>query len=534
MRGWILAAGLACMAPAVAKEKPQVAAELVGTNGFVFVEAPKGGLGGLHVRRLAGGDGASIATPVGTPSVPAAEQFGYWLPPGRYKVTGWSRYRQEDGPEFEVEAGRVTDLGSVVPVNLGGYEIVLLPVRHQENEKDLEIAISPFKSLLKNSEPIRWNAAVVPAPAVIGQPSSGLGLIADLLLAYDHKVNKPSTLKRLKDEKDPKAFLQIARTVTPPLQDEPALAPDGTAWFPADLGTLRRRTPDGHWDSVNIDTLRQILAVEYDQGRLLTGSDDGHIRLSTDNGAHWSELKTLAPLESIIDIDHGDGTWIAVTTGKYEDPNAPRGSGLVVAMPDTQSVHMRVYLGKRADLSDMSLSKEFTLTPKDQIGWLGARGQLVNGRYYVNAGNALERLDIASGAWAAITPGDRVSTHYVDPKSGTLSAFWSQGAFSKVYLSADGGDHWNRIGRPSYVILDVQMDAPNRGWASRMNMGAFSGTWETYSYIQPKDDWDKSGEAPFSCRPMRYSGDAAPICITTGASIFGLHDGKWEVEFSAN
>ncbi|MBS0225710.1 MAG: hypothetical protein JSS25_05140 [Proteobacteria bacterium] len=522
------------MGSAAAKEKPQVAADLAGTHGFVFVEAPKGGLGALYVKSLASGDGAIISTPVGAPTKPAAEQFGYWLLPGRYKVTGWPNHPQADGPEFEVEAGRVTDLGSMVPVNLGGYEVVLLPVRHPENENDLETAIAPIKALLKNPEPIRWNASSVPAPATTGQRASGLGLIADLLLAYDHKVNKPSTIQHLKDEKDPKAFLQIARTVMPPLQDEPALAPDGTAWFPADLGTLRRRTPDGHWDSVNIDTLRQILAVEYDQGRLLAGSDDGHIRLSSDNGAHWSELKTLAPLESVIDIDHGDGTWIVVTTEKFSDPNAPRGGGLVAAMPGTQSVHMRMYSGKRDDLSDLALSKEFTLTPKDQIGWMGARGQLFNGKYYVNAGNALERLDITSGTWTLITPGDRVSTHYVDPKTGTLSAFWSQGAFSKVFLSMDGGDHWNQIGRPSYVIIDVQMNAPDRGWASRMNMGAFSGTWETYSFVQSKNDWDKTGEAPFSCRPMRYSADTAPICITTGASILGLHDGKWEVEFSAN
>lgn len=405
MRKFVWMLGLALAMPGWAKEVAQVPSELVATHGFVHVHAPKGGLVRMSVKPVGGGQGAVIDKPLGSSDRLAEEAFGYWLPAGRYHVIGWGNHRQDDGPVFEVQARRVTDLGGFVPVNVGGYELVLLPVRHAEDASALETAIAPFRTLLASTEPLRPQVANVPTAVAVSQPSSGLGLIADLLLAYDRKLNKPSTLQRLKDARDPAEFLRLARTVVPPLQDEPAIAPDGTAWFPADLGQLRRRSPQGQWDNLGIDTLRQILAVEYDNGRLVVGSDDGQLRASDDGGHAWKQLRSLGAGESVIDID-------------------------------------------------------------------------------------------------------RVGT--------------------------DGGTQWIQIGRPPYVINDVQMDAPDRGWASRWNANAFSGVWETYGYVPARKDWAKTGEAPPGCRPMRYATDAPVLCITTGASIFGLHEGKWEVEFSAN
>lgn len=110
---------------------------------------------------------------------------------------------------------------------------------------------------------------------------------------------------------------------------------------------------------------------------------------------------------------------------------------------------------------------------------------------------------------------------------------WAQGAFSKVHVSSDRGANWAQIGRPPYIINDVQMDAADRGWASRWNMNAFSGVWETYAFVPAKNDWDKSGEAPFNCRLMRIAPDVPVLCFAPDANILGLHAGKWEVEFSA-
>lgn len=533
MRSILFAMSLMLALPATAKEKPQVAAELASTHGYVYAAFPKGGGEAFTVTPVAGGKDLLIDTVAAATSLPAANAFAKWLPTGRYRIKSWGAYAWPNGPEFDVQAGRVTDLGELMPVNVGGYQFVVVPVPHPEHAGSLAAALAPIAAVLKDPAPVPYTMTSVSAPITIHQKSTGLGLIADLLVARDRKVNKPSTQKALIAAKDPKEFLRLLRGITPPLQDEPARLADGTLFFPADLGQLRKRMPEGEWSSLGMDTLRQILAVEHANGRLVAGSDDGHLRASRDGGATWEALKSLGRLESIIDIDHADGTWIVTSTEKFEDANAPRGSGLIAAAKGTPSVRLRVYVGHAEDLADLAVSREFILAPKDQVGWLSARGQLVDGRYYILAGTALQRLDLASGQWSAITPGPRISSHRVDPTTGVVSALWSQGAFSTLYVSSNHGDTWTQVGRPPYIIYDVQMDSADRGWASRWNMNSFSGVWETYTFVPAKNDWDKSGYAPFNCRLMRIAPDVPVLCLAPDASILGLHDGKWEAEFSA-
>lgn len=533
VRAIVFAMSLMLALPATAGDMPQVPAQLAPTHGYVYVAFPKGGGDALTVSPLAGGKDLLIDTVAPVTSLPAANAFAKWLPAGRYRVKAWGAYAWSDGPEFDVQAGRPTDLGELMPVNVGGYQFVVVPVRHPEHAGSLAAALAPIAGVLKDPTPLRYMIASVSAPITIHQKSTGMGLIADLLVARDRKINKPSTQKALIAARDPDAFLHLLRGITPPLQDEPARLADGTLFFPADLGQLRKRTPDGEWSSLGIDTLRQVLAVESANDRLVAGSDDGHLRASRDGGATWTALKSLGRLESIIDIDHADGTWVVTSTEKFEDPNAPRGSGLIAAAKGTPSVRLRVYVGHGEDLADLAVAKTFTLAPKDQVGWLGAHGQLVDGRYYLLAGTGLQRLDLATGQWSAITPGPRISSHRVDPSTGVVSGLWSQGAFSKLYVSSNHGDTWTQIGRPPYVIHDVQMDGVDRGWASRWNINSFGGTWETYTFVPAKNDWDRSGEAPFNCRLMRIAADIPVLCFAPDASILGLHDGKWEAEFSA-
>lgn len=526
-------AGLLLMSPVAAKEKPQVASDLAPTHGFVYIGFPKGGWSAVQARPVDGGEPINIDTPVAAAPMPGALAFGRWLPAGRYRLGSWEAMKWTNGPEFEVQAGRVTDLGGFVPINIGGYQMVVAPVRHAEDAGDLALATAEIGPLLKNPDPIVVETHVVSQAMTISQPGTGLGLIADLLLAYDRKKNKPSTQEQLKAIGSPVEFLRVARTVVPPLQDEPAILPDGTLYFPSDLGQLRRRGADGEWSNVGIDTLRQILAVEYADGRLVAGSDNGRLRLSEDDGKTWTELKALRSKESIIDIDHADGVWIVTTTEQFLDPKAPRVMGLPSALTPL-SVRMRVYTGHSGDFADLTLSREFVLTPKDQLGWMGARGQTFAGDYYLLVPPNLQRMSLSTGAWTQVTPGARIGSHRVDPHTGTLTGLWSQGAFSKIYVSTDRGDHWTQIDRPPYVITDVQMENDVQGWASRWNADAFGGKWEVWSFVPGKSDWAKSGEAPFNCRPMRIAPDRPVICIANDASIFGLHDGEWSVEFSAH
>lgn len=535
MRYTALVIGTLLAMPVMAKPKPQSPAQLAETHGYTYVGFSKGGAASLAVKPVDGREDILISEKAPAAPVPGAQGFAQWLPAGRYRITAFNGMAWDNGPEFDVQPGRMTNLGDHVPVNVGGYEFVLVPMHTADSEAAVSAAAQPIAQYLKDAAPIRLETPHVSPALKQGQPPTGLGLVADLLLAYDRKRNKPSTMARLKATQNPTEFLKIVRTIVPPLQDEPARLADGSLFFPAEFGQLRKRDANGEWSSVGMDTLRSIVSVEHAGGRLLAGSDDGVIRASADNGASWSELKAFPRLESVIDIDHADGHWLVITTERFDDPDAPRSGGLLAAAPGTPSVHLRVYTGRSDDLADLALSKQFTMTPRDQIGWFGARGQLVGGRYYVTVAPSLQRLDLESGQWTAITPPGKakVGSHRVDPDTGVLTALWSQGAFSKVFVSADHGTSWKQIGRPPYVIQDVQMDSAEAGWASRWNMDAFGGRWETHAFAPTKNDWTKTGEAPFNCRPMRVAKELPLICISNDASLFALQDGEWQVEFSA-
>ncbi len=535
MRSWMLAVVVLSAVPCIASGASKDPAKLVATHGYAYMSFSKGGQDTLAVSPVGSKSEIRISMAADVPAVAKMQAIGDWLPAGSYRITGWGGLKWKNGPTFEIKPGRVTDLGDYVAVDVGGYNTVMLPIAHASRQDAVAAASRIFASQLVDPAPIPMDMAMS-SPMERAYVGSGLGLVGDLLIAHDRRVNKPSTINALLSARDPDAFLRLARTVTLPVQDEPASLPDGTLYFPADFGQLRKRTPDGHWSNVGMDTLRQITSVEADDGRLVAGSDDGHIRESRDGGATWMELVALGSKQSVLDIDHTDGYWV-VTTLENTDPfkeGAIRVPNPILNMPFVpRTVRLRILVARADDLADLKPSREFAMDINEMWAWPGPQGQLVNGDYYVLAGNTPQRLNLASGQWKAIPPRARTSTLRVNPTTGVVSALWGQGAFSKVYYSTDKGDTWQQIGRPPYVIWDVQMDTATSGWASRWNMNAFGGDWELYSFSSQKNDWDHVGDAPFNCRPMRVSTQAPVFCMTRDSSIFSLRDGKWSVEFSA-
>ena len=280
---------------------------------------------------------------------------------------------------------------------------------------------------------------------------------------------------------------------------------------------------DGSWGDIGIDTLRKISAVEYANKTLVTGSEDGFIRASNDGGATWTILKSFGAAESILDIDHEAGNWIVTTAHSVAFNN-------LYGTPDLLSV----YIAHTEDLSDLKKSRDFQLGGKVLLNADMLTGQLVRGKYYINTVHELHIFDAQTQQWKSITPPAPISRHRVNPKTGVIALLRSAGLASKIHISNDGGENWKLIGRPPYVLIDVQFDAMDKGYASRWNMNAMSGAWEIYSYDAAINDWKKVSEAPFNCRPMRISSEIPLLCFATNGSIYRQKGLDWSLEFSTS
>lgn len=527
MRFFYLSVGL-LWAASVSAAKPvaQAPAQLAATHGYVYVNYPKGS--GIRL-------GVAVSTSVKSTAAGAREElldersdkgknaYGRWLAPGQYRIARWDRYEWGEYTDFEVQAGRVTDLGSLVPINIGGYEVVVLPLRPTENAHDIDAALTEFKPYLVSTQPLRWQPQTPPKPFELVMPGTGQGVIVNLMLAYDRKVNKPSVIGKLKAAQSNEEFLRLVRSVTPPLADEAALGEDSTLYFGADYGQIRVRRADGEWSGMGIDTLRKISAVERMDKSLLAGSEDGVLRRSDDQGATWSVLKTFGSDEAVIDIDRQSSYWL-VTTGR-QVPFLP---GLPPAFN-----RITVYVARRDDLADLSVVGEFPIDLKKGVYWPGPMPQSWGGSYYLGLVNEMRRLDLQSMQWKTISTPRAFHAFRIDAKTGTIAMLSGGGAFTKIFVSSDFGDHWEQVGRPPYTVTDVQFDTADSGYASRWNMNAFSGVWELYSFDPKIDDWHKVSEAPFNCTPRRVSPQFPLLCVASDGSVLSQQGSQWVVEASA-
>ncbi|QWP76652.1 hypothetical protein J5226_24260 [Lysobacter sp. K5869] len=511
-----------------AKPEPQVAAQLARSHGYVYVNTPKGSgprpgvSGSLSVVAAATGAREEL---LDARADRGKNAFGRWLAPGRYRIARWNGSQWGEYPEFEVQAGRVTDLGSLVPINLGGYEMVMLPLRPAENAHDIDAALTEFGALLSSPEPLRWQPQTPPRPIALSQPGTGLGLIADLLMAYDRKVNKPSVIGRLKSAKSNDEFLSLARSVAPPSSDKAAVGADSTLYFGADLGQIRVRGADGRWSGIGIDTLRKITAVARVDDALLAGSDDGLVRRSDDRGATWSVLQSFGADEAVLDIDRQASRWLIVTGRQVPSPQP--------GLPPTMD-RITVRVASNDDLKDARTVGEFPIDIGKTFGaWPGPMPQAHGGAYFIGLIDQLRRLDLATMQWKTVSPPKPFFSFRVDAKSGIVAVLSGGGAFTKIFVSSDHGESWKKVGRPPYTVTDVQFDSADSGYASRWNMNAFSGVWELYRYEPKIDDWRQVSEAPFNCKPKRVSAQFPLLCVASDGSVLSQQGTQWAVEASA-
>lgn len=306
----ILTAGLAVLLAgcATAPEPPQSPAELRSTHGFLRASLATGKdkPEPLKLRRISDG----ITVKLQAQPAHGRWSVGLWLPEGEYEFPSLVQANGQKYSPIRVERGRVTDLGAVLDLQVGGYEYLTVAIDHPEASADLDAALRELQPHLSNMEPLKWSTPSPPKPQTIPTPTSSLGLVADLLLAFERHVNKPPLRERLKEAKTASEAYRLALTGIAPDTDEPGIDAAGALYFGGALGQIRRRSPNGEWTSLDTGTLESITAVEVDGNRLMAGTSSGTIRVSDDGGVTWRRLVTLDVGLPVVDIDRVGLRWI--------------------------------------------------------------------------------------------------------------------------------------------------------------------------------------------------------------------------------
>jgi hypothetical protein len=501
----------------------QAPAELKGTHGFVHVSLPKGGTAEvIRLKSLASGEEHRLQRQA--EHGPTA--YGLWVPAGEYHLAEILERSGAPYAPITVSRGQLTDLGGLVRIEIGGYESVLLPVRHAELAAELQKASTALQPHLAAGQPIEWRPSAPPMANRQSVQPSGFGLIVDLITEYDRHRNKPPLNVQLKQARTIDEFYRGAVATMPPQTDEPAGDASGNLYYGADLGQIRMRARDGQWSSLDTGTLQTITAVEVSGRALVAGTSRGEIRVSED-GRTWRRAAVVAEDESVVDIDRVGDRWIVVTARVTSQPAPPTAGGQFQTTD-----HVKVYSSTAADLGGLALLREIPLTDKVfLLRGMTPRGQGHGGTYYVSSVGELLKLDLATLQWStAANPGHGLHGFHV-AKSGLITAYRQQGVFSKLSLSTDQGASWRPAETPPYVFYDILFDAPDKGVATRFAMGAFSAAIEFLEYDAGQNKWQKTHEAPQGCvRLLRDADNMQRFCLTSGNSILNRVGGKWIVE----
>ncbi|MBN3728290.1 sialidase family protein [Burkholderia sp. Ac-20379] len=496
--------------------------QLAATHGYVYVSFPKeSSISPVKLESLKDGSTFLLQMRHGVDSNGA----GLWVPAGEYKLAEWGSYELQGYPTISVREGRITDLGGLVQLPIGGYKFVVLPVRSEEFSADLKIIEGEYKSVLHPGKNIEWNVREMPASIETKNQSLYWSLILDLLLEYERYVRKPAIREQLADAKTVSEFLKLWKSAAPPLTEKNEHDVSANMYFGADVGQVRVRSPRGEWSALDTGSFHEVTAVKVTEQALVTGYDNGAIRISKDGGISWRTVAALGSDSRIMDIDRRGNHWlVAVARGVVNGPIWKEFSRVEVYHSDLDDLQGLV------KIKQIDRGKELKSLDKFEV-WADS----ANDFYYVGTSSQLLRMSLSTMTWNSISPPSVLTGFHASSTSGELTAFLARGVFSKLYLSNDNGETWAANTTPPYAFSDIRFDNLDEGWAVRWNSGLIVAAMELRRFDREKNAWEAVTEAPAGCRHMLPDVAGHPrFCITEGGSIIGYTNSKWMVEYSVN
>lgn len=440
--------------------------------------------------------------------------YGIWLPAGKYKLVGLG-----DGRPllFEVKPGYVTDLGHFITFNLGGYKYVTIPY-HDVTFQEVREKLFDESQYFSKAKYLRWNIKEVPEIQEQRESSTGLGLIADIMMAYDRKVNKPSIIKQLIDTKDPEEFLKFAKRIALIKNYKPTSDQNGNLYYASSYGQIRKRDTDGQWSSIDTGVLRDTLAVEFDGNQFVVAYNNGTFSVSEDLGATWKQY-TSPIRDEIYAIERVDSGWVIASRTSYE------------YFRETDKQAIKLYLTK--DFNEYELFQESDLGSTYLHFMSPLKVRSVGSKLYYHDGSGVTVHDFQTNKSMQLDLDFIVTGFNISEDHSTIVVYNGATFYSEVSISGDFLNY-KKIAEPSTYVTNIYFDTLDDGEAVRIDQGLHISTLEFYKYNPKENSWEFITEAPEGCiHTLENDSGKVFLCMTRSGSILNHKNGEWYVEFSS-
>ncbi|MEH6460420.1 hypothetical protein [Chitinimonas sp. JJ19] len=472
--GIILTSGCATVS-----SKQQDPTLLKDTHGLVYVKHT-GGMLNAHqetvLRSRKTGEKFTLY-----PTEAYAATASRWLPAGEYDVDGMFKDSSPHYTPIKVEAGRMTDLGGLMFFDLGNYERTLLPFRHPELTQQATTFAEQHAAVLVSRERIDWQPDRPPPAQATPSGTSGVGLVADVLMNISQHANRPSLNKQLKEADSIQKFYELVRIHQIPWSSVGSAENQGVQYFGASLGQIRTRDAAGAWHAIDTGTLSQINAIYAQEKRIVAIAESGEIR--TTDEIHQSPWHAIGKLpENLTPFGiHKLGSEFIIVAGNRHRPDMNVG---------WNAIH--IFSTVSGDFSNLKEIKNI----KRSHFFILPQAYIYNENYFLSMETDIQRYSPRDGVWDTIYPGHRTTQFLLAAETGFLTAFEENGVFSKLSVSSDLGQSWEKITQPSYPTFEVAFHDKEHGQAIRANPGAFSSSWELVQFNVNSNRWDTISESP--------------------------------------
>lgn len=382
--------------------------------------------------------------------------FGDRLPAGRYRLISLVGHAgtmsaqasiADRLPTFEVVAGAVTDLGILVFQDIGDSKALLIPIHDVDTTSTvLRRSFPDAVATFEGHDGPAWDPANgwQPKPIEFGGVSTGLGLIADLLVAGTSDSTPSQAQANWGEVTTLSQGVERVRASTMTLS-MPAYASDGSVYFGSTLGQVLRRFPDGKWQQTDTRWLAEISAITVaGDDELLIGTEFGDIYSMHVDGSGLRLVASVPDRGRVVDVKRlPGGTWF-VATRTYDQKES--------------EANTRVFQGEALDrltpeaVNSLTQAGTGTWTQPVRVPASTAMGRA---GYYVGV-ETLESdtFDFQTRTWTKVTKGKPQRILANNAGDVLFSDF-------PALYSTDQGKTWSALNAPRGLLGLHMFDASN-------------------------------------------------------------------------